>query len=70
MPARPRTRAALPRFVGFGSAHAHVTRLTPAAISASQHAPTRPGFEHGSSVTYTVEPFGEDLQALSAATSA
>jgi hypothetical protein len=51
MPARRRTRAAFPRLVGFGSAHAHTTRFTPAAISASQHAPTRPGFEHGSNVT-------------------
>ena len=51
MPARRRMRAAFPRLTGLGSEHAHTTRCTPAAISASQHAPTRPGFEHGSSVT-------------------
>ena len=70
MPARRSVRAALPRFAGFGSAHAHTTRFTPAAINASQHAPTRPGLEHGSNVTYTVAPAGEPLHALSAATSA
>ena len=70
MPALRSTRAALPRFVGLGSAHAHTTRFTPAATRASQQAPTRPGFEQGSSVTYTVAPAGEDLQAFSAAVSA
>ena len=44
-------REALPAFFGFGSGTAHTTLATPAAINASQQAPTRPCFEHGSRVT-------------------
>lgn len=48
----------LPLWRGFGSTVAMTTRLIPAAMIASVQGGVRPWVEHGSSVTYNIEPSG------------